>query len=163
VRRVLIVEDDRFVYEVLQTAFSMRGGFDLQYAEDGEAGLSALALGHPDLALIDYALPKVSGLVVARQALARSIPVVLMTGYGDETATPEDLQFPLLAKPFRITELVERFEQVVAEAKRLSEVAQREAQRFAALRTEARAGHRALSEEWVRIRARLQTRQSTSR
>ena len=159
-RRLLIVEDDRLVYEAMQTAFLMTGGFDLDYAEDGEVALTALAIGKFDLALIDYGLPKVSGLTVAKQALAQSIPVILMTGYSENIAKLEEHEFPVLAKPFRVTELAEGFEQVFAEAARLNRIARRELERSAALMTRRRA---LMSDEWLRIRERLRTRNSELR
>jgi DNA-binding response OmpR family regulator len=159
VRRVLVVEDDRLVSETIRAAFLMRGGFEVDCAEDGEAGLVALADGNLDLALVDYGLPKAPGLIVAKSALARNIPTILMTGYGDDIAKPEEHRFPVLAKPFSVTELVVRFEQVVAEAKRLNEIAQRLVEQGFA----PNATHQELSEEWLRIREQLQMRESTVR
>jgi DNA-binding response OmpR family regulator len=147
VRRVLVVEDDRLVSETIGAAFLMRGGFEVDYAEDGETGLLALAAGNLDLALVDYGLPKVPGLVVARRALARNIPIILMTGYGDEIAKPEEHQFPVLAKPFSVAELVVRFEQVLAEAKRLNEMARCLVEQGFALS----ARHQVFSDDWLRI------------
>jgi DNA-binding response OmpR family regulator len=149
-RRVLVVEDDRLVSETIRTAFLMRGGFEVDCAEDGEAGLLALAAGRLDLALVDYGLPKVPGVVVANRALARNIPTILMTGYGDEIAKREDHQFPLLAKPFSVTELVARFEQVLTETKRLNEIARRLIEQGSALIAERQAMN-----EWLLICERL--------
>ena len=157
-RRILIVEDDRLVYEALQAAFLMKGGFEVDYAADGEAGLAALALGDLDLALIDCGLPKLRGLVVAQRALERNIPAVLMTAYGDDVVPPDEHPFPMLAKPFRIPELVARFEQVMAEAKRLNHMLARQVQGAAALGARARTPPESFSEEWIRICERLQTR-----
>jgi two-component system response regulator RegX3 len=147
VRRVLVVEDDRLVSETIRAAFLMKDGFQIDCAEDGEAGLAALAGGNLDLALVDYGLPKVPGLIVAKRALERNIPIILMTGYGDEITKPEEHQFPVLAKPFSVVELVARFEQVVTEATRLNEIARRLVEQTSALRGR----HQVLSEEWLRI------------
>jgi two-component system response regulator QseB len=147
VRRVLVVEDDRLVSETIRTAFQMKGGFEVDCAEDGEAGLVALAEGNLDLALVDYGLPKVPGLVVAKRALARNIPTILMTGYGDEIAKPEEHQFPVLAKPFSVAELVGSFDQIVAEARRLNEIAQSLVEQGFALN----ATRQVSSDEWLHI------------
>jgi two-component system, OmpR family, response regulator QseB len=151
VRRVLVVEDDRLVSETIRTAFLMKGGFEVDCAEDGEAGLAALADGNLDLALVDYGLPKVPGLIVAKRALARNIPTILMTGYGDEIAKLEEDQFPVLAKPFSVAELVAGFDQIVAEARRLNELAQRLVEQGFVLN----ATHQVSSDEWLRICERL--------
>jgi len=151
VRRVLVVEDDPLVSETIRTAFLMSGGFEVDCAEDGETGLLALAASNLDLALVDYGLPKVPGLIVAKRALARNIPIVLMTAYGDVIAKPEEHQFPVLAKPFSVAELVVRFEQVVTEAKRLNEIARHPVEQGSVLR----AGYRVSSDEWLHICERL--------
>jgi two-component system, OmpR family, response regulator len=151
VRRVLVVEDDRAVYETIHAAFLAGGGFEVDHAGDGERGLLALAAGNLDLALVDYGLPKAPGLIVAKRALALNVPIVLMTGYGDEIPKLEEHQFPVLAKPFSVAELVVRFEQVVSEATRLNEIARRLLQQGSVLR----ARHQSLSDEWSRICKRL--------
>jgi len=117
-RRVLIVEDDSFVYDAIKAAFLLKGGFEVAYAGDGEAALAVLEREPPDLAIIDFWLPEMSGITIARQAAARNVPVILMSGYPDVIASPEKYEFPMLPKPFRVSELVEGIDQVIAEASR---------------------------------------------
>jgi DNA-binding response OmpR family regulator len=152
--RVLVVEDDRLVYDAIHAAFSMKGGFDVAYAGDGQAALSALAANPPDLALIDFALPTVRGLVVANHAAARNVPVVLMSGYPDVIVRSDEYQFAMLPKPFRVKALVDRFEEVIAEAARLTNMARQEIERGQALVAKASA-LRASFPEWVRLRDQM--------
>ncbi len=155
-RRVLVVEDDRLVYDAIQTAFELNGGFDVDYARDGEAALAALSAGNIDLALIDVGLPKVPGLTLAKHALTHHIPFILMSGYAEEIEKLERDQFPILAKPFRVVELIERFEHVVAEAKRLNEMLRLQIEALVAERAErAETPAASIADEWRRICERM--------
>ena len=154
-RRVLVVEDDPYVYEAIQTAFLLKGGFDVAHAGDGETALAQLDGVAPDVALIDFGLPKVSGIAIAERAAGRNIPVILMSGYGDVVAQSNHYRFPMLPKPFRVTELVDRFEEVVAEAGRLTEIARHEIEIGKSLAVEARTQQRSLSDAWLRICERM--------
>ena len=128
-RRVLVAEDDRLVYEAIQAAFTMRGDLEVDCAGDGAAALSALVAKQPDLALIDFELPTVPGIVVANHAAARNVPVVLMSGYPDVIVRSDEYQFAMLPKPFRVSALVDRFEEVIASARRLTSMARQEVER----------------------------------
>jgi DNA-binding NtrC family response regulator len=151
-RRVLVVEDDPYVYEAIQAAFLLKGGFDVAHAGDGETALAKLEGETPDVALIDYGLPKVSGIAIAERAAGRKIPVILMSGYGDVVA--QSHRFPMLPKPFRVTELVDRFEEVVAEAARLTNMARQEIEKGQALVTKASALQASFA-DWVRLRDQM--------
>ena len=152
-RRVLVVEDDHYVYEAIQAAFLLKGGFDVAHAGDGETALAKLEGVAPHVALIDFGLPKVSGIAIAERAAGRNIPVILMSGYGDVVA--QSHPFPMLPKPFRVTELVDSFEEVVAEAGRLTEIARHEIETGKSLAAEAGTQRRSLSDAWLRICERM--------
>lgn len=83
--RVLVVEDDRQNARLLQRLLTV-DGFAVSVVHDGEAALSAVASEAPDVVLLDWMLPKVSGLEVCRRLKAdpetRLIPIVLVTGFG---------------------------------------------------------------------------------
>ncbi len=118
-QRVLIVEDEGLVYDAIRAALAFKGGFEVEHAGDGMAGLAALRRAAPDLALIDVMLPKLSGDVVAEEAASRRVPVILMSGHPEVITRPQAYRFPILAKPFRLSYLLERLEPLLAEAARL--------------------------------------------
>ncbi|SAK61079.1 ATP-binding protein [Caballeronia ptereochthonis] len=106
-RRVLVIEDDedvrRMLVECLQ-AF----GYEVTDARDGPSGLERLRVDHPDLLMVDYAMPGMNGLQVIEKAreLRENLPVVLATGYADvDLSTITDKRFTVLRKPFQLDEL----------------------------------------------------------
>ena len=83
-RRVVIVEDNEDVREMLRMTLTLTG-HEVYEAEDGPSGIAALQMHRPDVALIDLNLPGVDGLEVARKArevLGRTVRLVAVTGYG---------------------------------------------------------------------------------
>lgn len=108
--RVLIAEDHAGMRETL-TALVRDLGYDAVAVADGKAALAAVAVAAPDLLLSDVAMPGMTGLEVCRrlkaEAATRLIPVILITGWGDEykidgiEAGADDF----LGKPFSPAEL----------------------------------------------------------
>ena len=149
-RSVLVVEDNTLVYDTISDAFALRGGFRVAHAADGRLGMAALESARHDLALIDVALPKISGVEVATRAVELGVPTVLMTGYDDALKAGEHT-FPVLTKPFRIGELVARFDEVVAEAVRLNTMMRENMRRGAELTAQTRRVGDDFSRAWVNI------------
>src|SRR4051812_17864691 len=83
--RVLVVDDDATVAEVVQT-YLLRGGFVVDRAADGAQALAAAVAAHPDLVVLDLTLPAMDGLEVCRRlrAACPELPVVILTARGDE-------------------------------------------------------------------------------
>lgn len=105
---VLVVDDDTDVREMLMTALDTLG-YAATEAANGTAGLAALEAGRPDLVILDYAMPDLTGAEVARLAWKRwpDLPIVFASGYAD-TATIEGVAGAdaiVLRKPFRIGDL----------------------------------------------------------
>jgi PAS domain S-box-containing protein len=105
---ILAIDDDtdvrRFLSDSLETL-----GFRVILAEDGESGLSALATSSPDVLLLDFAMPGMSGAEVADRVrvLQPGLPIVFASGYSD-TAAIERAVGPsgvLLRKPFSVDDL----------------------------------------------------------
>jgi two-component system phosphate regulon response regulator PhoB len=113
-RRILVVEDDSAIREML--CFNLeRAGFDVIPAEDGRAARAAVADRPPDLILMDWMLPDVSGLELTRQlkrdAETREIPIVMVTARVDEDDRVAGLEGgadDYILKPFAPRELVAR-------------------------------------------------------
>lgn len=115
--RLLVAEDERRV-----RAFLVRGlkeeGFAVVEAADGEAALAALQAGEADLALLDWMLPRLSGLEVLRQARAAGdiTPIVMLTArdaVSDRTQALNDGADDYLIKPFAFEELLARVRAVL--------------------------------------------------
>jgi len=85
--RVLIIEDDAEIQELLSLALA-REGWELVVANDGEAGLAALGAEQVDCVILDIMLPGMDGLEVLRRLKAsqsaRRIPVIMTTARGEE-------------------------------------------------------------------------------
>ena len=116
IRRVLIVEDDFDIRDVLGVQLR-RQGYDVLEAEDGE---EALAILHreggalPDVILLDLMMPRVDGWAFCerRQSDPRlaSIPIILMSAFGDRAQLPPASAF--LTKPFEVDDLTALLDRV---------------------------------------------------
>jgi PAS domain S-box-containing protein len=85
-RRILLVDDDAAVRQTL-AALLRASGQEVIEADSGAAAVDWLASAQVDLVLTDLGMPQVTGWDVARAAKARrpDLPVVLLTGWGDQT------------------------------------------------------------------------------
>jgi CheY-like chemotaxis protein len=81
-KRVLLVEDDRFLRRACEASLRQRG-FTVQTAADGEEGLRLARAEAPDIILLDLLMPKLSGLEVLRalkaDAATRGLPVMVLS------------------------------------------------------------------------------------
>jgi len=112
-RRVLVVDDDERVREVVCALLASRG-WQVERAAGGEQALQALQHGEPDVVLLDLVLPGTDGQeVLQRLRRERSrLPIVLMTGYSSVEPTAHTQGF--LQKPFTGQELVAALERALA-------------------------------------------------
>ncbi len=117
--RVLIVEDENALVEVLKYNLE-KEGFRTEIALDGEEALLALEERSPDLVILDWMLPRVSGLEVCRQIRrrkgTRNIPIVMLTARGEEGDRVRGLENgadDYVTKPFSPRELVARVRAVL--------------------------------------------------
>ncbi|WP_013321492.1 response regulator [Gloeothece verrucosa] len=78
--KILVVEDDKFTIEFLQTTLTV-SGYTVDLASDGESGLELATLWNYDLILLDLQLPKVDGIKICRQlrALKNTTPILILT------------------------------------------------------------------------------------
>lgn len=106
--RVLVIDDDSdvraFIIDSLNTL-----GFKTIEAADGPAGLAALDEFKPDLVMLDFAMPGMTGAEVAQAAWAKfpDLPIVFASGYADTAAIEKVAggEATILRKPFRVDEL----------------------------------------------------------
>src|SRR5215210_4341250 len=114
--RILIVEDDPAVRDVVEHALS-REGLQTQTASNGEKALESLRAGRPfDLVVLDVMLPGMDGISVCQElrngdSPSTDAPVVMLTARDDETSVVVGLEVgadDYITKPFRPRELVSR-------------------------------------------------------
>jgi signal transduction histidine kinase/ActR/RegA family two-component response regulator len=104
---ILVVEDDPDVRRVIVECLSLIGYKVTEAANGGEA-LAHLQAIKPDLLVVDYAMPDMTGAEVISEArkLVGDVPVILATGYADMAAVERLAGRPrLLRKPFDIAQL----------------------------------------------------------
>jgi DNA-binding NtrC family response regulator len=115
VHSVLIVDDDKQMQDALSSQLQAQGYFVCP-VDDGAAALELIDQGLPDALVLDVRLSKVDGLEVLRRvrAIDRSIPVIIVSGYG---AADEAARFgatAYFAKPFAFRELAGRLSEALS-------------------------------------------------
>ncbi|HEX2543323.1 MAG TPA: response regulator [Ramlibacter sp.] len=104
---ILVVEDDPDVRRVIVECLSLIG-YKVTEAANGSEALAQLATAKPDLLVVDYAMPDMTGAEVISEArkLVGDVPVILATGYADMAAVERLAGKPkILRKPFDIAQL----------------------------------------------------------
>ncbi len=110
-KRVLLIEDDRDIVELVRYNLE-REGFQVAAATDGATGLAQIRKTPPDLLLLDLMLPKLSGLEICKeirrdQSLNR-LPILMLTARGEEADRVVGLEMgadDYVTKPFSPREL----------------------------------------------------------
>ena len=107
--RVLVVDDELFVRELLDEYFS-KLKFRVDVAESGEAALKMVAENRYNVALIDLKMTGLNGLETLKKIreLDTGVVVVLMTGYPTVESSIDALRagaYDYIVKPFRLNEL----------------------------------------------------------
>jgi two-component system phosphate regulon response regulator PhoB len=117
--RILVVEDEEALCALLE--YNLRKeGFVVSLARDGDEALMAITEDKPDLILLDWMLPRVSGLEICRQVRSRAelrdVPIIMLTARGEEDDRIRGLDTgadDYLTKPFSMTELLARVRAVL--------------------------------------------------
>jgi len=109
--RVLVVEDDREIADVLRRSLGLEG-YEVRLAGDGEAALQDAADFTPDAVVLDLGLPKLDGVEVCRRLRAGGdVPILMLTARDAVEARVEGLDSgadDYLVKPFERAELLAR-------------------------------------------------------
>ncbi len=111
---ILIVEDEPAQVEVLRYNLE-QSGFDVIVAGDGAAALDAVEDHRPDLIVLDWMLPEVSGIEVCRRLRGRdetrTLPVIMLTARGEEDDRVRGLEIgadDYVVKPYSPAEMIAR-------------------------------------------------------
>jgi len=116
---ILVVEDEDSLATLLQYNLE-KEGYHVSLAGDGEEALMQVDERLPDLVVLDWMLPKVSGIEVCRRlrqrAETRNVPIIMLTARGEETDRIRGLDTgadDYVIKPFSMTELTARIRAVL--------------------------------------------------
>ena len=120
-RKIVIVDDERETRDQLQTLLERRG-FEAVQAHSGLRLISYLHVDRPDLILLDVMMSWIDGFelcrAVKRNPLFEAIPVVFISGRGDEEAVREGMACGAAAyfvKPLDLDELIAKIEELTKE------------------------------------------------
>jgi len=121
-KSILIVEDEKPIRDMI--AFGLRrAGYQVSEAEDCGEARARIADRRPDLLLVDWMLPDMSGLELTRQLKrdkdTREVPVIMLTARADESDKVTGLEGgadDYVTKPFSPRELVARINAVLRRA-----------------------------------------------
>ncbi len=87
-KKILVVEDDKFLVNVLLSKLQ-KEGFEVVHAFDGEEALAKVREKKPDLILLDLILPVKDGFDVLKElkedGATKNIPVIILSNLGQET------------------------------------------------------------------------------
>jgi two-component system phosphate regulon response regulator PhoB len=120
---LLIVEDEQAQAEMLRYNFD-RAGFEVFVSHDGEDALLSVEERAPDLILLDWMLPGISGIALCQRLRARTdtrgIPIIMLTARGEESDRIRGLDNgadDYVVKPFSPSELIARVRALLRRAR----------------------------------------------
>jgi two-component system phosphate regulon response regulator PhoB len=118
-KKILVVEDEASIREMLRFALQ-RAEFSVVEASDAPSARLKVADGHPDLILLDWMMPGISGIDYARElkgsATTRDIPIIMVTARAEEEDRVRGLNLgcdDYVTKPFSFPELIARINAVL--------------------------------------------------
>jgi DNA-binding response OmpR family regulator len=123
-KKILIVEDDQYIRELLTQSLSSEG-YDVLQAGSGEEGIESVYLNIPDLIILDLLLPKIDGFEVLRilkdKPGTKHIPVVILSNLGQQEDIERGMELgasEYLVKPqFSLNQINERIKSAFDKAK----------------------------------------------
>jgi len=115
--RILIVDDEPNMRMGLKDNLEFEG-YEVEYAEDGKAGLNKIMGNEYSLILLDVMMPGMSGFEVCKYARSKGIktPIILLTAKGEEIDKVLGLELgadDYITKPFSLRELLARIKAVL--------------------------------------------------
>ncbi|WP_261842866.1 phosphate regulon transcriptional regulator PhoB [Aliamphritea ceti] len=121
-KRILIVDDEAPIREMIAVALEM-AGYECIEAESAQAAHSIVLDDKPDMVLLDWMMPGISGVEFARRLrkdeVTADIPIIMLTAKGDEDHKIKGLESGIddyITKPFSPRELVARLKTVLRRA-----------------------------------------------
>jgi DNA-binding response OmpR family regulator len=119
-RKVLVVEDDRFLRELITQKLS-REGYDVSEAVDGEDGVKKAEEKRPEIILMDLILPGIDGFEAITRIKANpeleDIPIIILSNLGQRDDVERGLKLGatdfLIKAHFTPGEIIEKIEKVL--------------------------------------------------
>lgn len=127
-KRILIIEDDRDIVELVRYNLA-NDGFEITAVSDGSTGLATLRKAAPDLVILDLMLPKIPGLEICkeirRDPTMNRLPILMLTARGEEADRVIGLEMgadDYVTKPFSPRELAARVKALLRRTEPAGEV-----------------------------------------
>jgi response regulator RpfG family c-di-GMP phosphodiesterase len=123
--RVLIVDDEKFIRDILADFLGMEGYY-VRTAQDGVAALLELSQGHYDLIISDLKMPRMGGIELLEE-VSRSDPnvlTVIMTGFGTVETAIDAMKrgaYDYVLKPFKVEEVIHIVQRGIEKQRLLAE------------------------------------------
>ncbi len=125
--RILIIEDEKPIREMIRFALE-REGYAVDEAGDAATAATSISQQRPDLMLVDWMLPEVSGVnlirSLRRSEINRDIPVIMLTARGEERDRVTGLEAgadDYMSKPVAIKELLARIRALLRRSRGFSQ------------------------------------------
>jgi DNA-binding response OmpR family regulator len=122
--RILVIDDSRVIRMRVRDMLP-QGNFEVIEAQDGVEGMDAIRSQRPNLIMLDFLLPRMSGWEVFQEIQAnpdlQNIPLVLMSGRKEEVTekiTEPFEYFEFIQKPFEQKELIEAIKASMVKARK---------------------------------------------
>lgn len=125
--KILVLDDSPLVRKLAEVSLQ-EAGYDVYTAGDGEEGLKIAEEVKPDLILVDFIMPKMTGAQVCKlireNEVLKEIPIILITGKGETVGKTFIEKYGVLdyfIKPFKSEELVGKINQVLGKIPQIKE------------------------------------------
>jgi two-component system phosphate regulon response regulator PhoB len=119
-KRILVIEDEKDVLDLLLLNLRKAGGFSVLTASNGESGLAKARAEKPDFIILDLMLPRMPGLEVCKllksDSATRHVPVLMLTARAEEIDRVVGLEFgadDYVTKPFSPREVILRIKAIL--------------------------------------------------
>ncbi|MFA5039492.1 MAG: response regulator [Candidatus Omnitrophota bacterium] len=122
--RIIIVDDDPDIRDVLNLTLTEEG-YEVMEAENGEAGVELIKNKTPNMVIVDYKMPKMTGpelcAIIKKDILLSHLPIIMLTGKSDVSDKVSGINAgadDYLVKPFEPQELLVRIKMILRRTER---------------------------------------------
>lgn len=129
-QKILVIDDSKVIRMRVKDMLP-EGNFEIIEAKDGLEGFNLIRTENPNLIMLDFLLPKMSGWevyqAIQKEKRLRNIPLVLMSGRKEEVTDklPEPFEyFAFVEKPFDSDQLVDAIREAMVKSKKQPHLAQ---------------------------------------